>query len=565
MTEMNLRERLLNTLLTTPHRDLSALLPIHRTLIHQDPRFYAHLAAWYADQGYVRDHKEMFVAMLCTSSEQEHREVGLALLRRLPPYELARVVQFVKGRVARRARPQAARLPGQACANLLPAGEVDRVRGARRAFGSALGRRIRTSWLSNQPNRITQQPHGTLVERIGLGLNVPRSMRGEIERYLHAREADGEAFDRAALTARKALKGLYAGLHIRPSRRAQAVLFDDDPPQDSPAFAVKQIARATCPADQARAIVKHRIPYRIAASIIKATSPAILEALIEVMTPQEVINNIKSLKRRGACDQPNLRHKIDAKLEAAQCDTRVSAYKAKVASAAAAATGKLATTLEAITAAQVKAAGRITRSTALLIDKSGSMQMALGVGKQLGAMISSICDGTLFTYAFDTIAYPIEPVGPHLFQWERAMADLNAAGSTSCGVAVDFMRRIGQRVEQFVFVTDECENAAPWFWDAYEAYAAEFGIKPAITIIKLGKASDLLERNCHGLGIAPSVFWFRGDYYALANVIPFLAQPSLPEMVMTIMSYPLPRRDELQLERFSDAMHETRQIASLQT
>ena len=40
--------------------------------------------------------------------------------------------------------------------------------------------------------------------------------------YLREREADPRRFDRAALTGRKALKRLYAGLHIVPSERAQA-------------------------------------------------------------------------------------------------------------------------------------------------------------------------------------------------------------------------------------------------------------------------------------------------------------------------------------------------------
>src|SRR5512136_2942420 len=90
--ERDLREEMLNTLLTTPHRELMQVHGMHRTLLEADPRFYVHLAAWYADRGAVRDHKEMFVALLCLSRFDGHREVGLALLRDLPPYEVARVI-----------------------------------------------------------------------------------------------------------------------------------------------------------------------------------------------------------------------------------------------------------------------------------------------------------------------------------------------------------------------------------------------------------------------------------------------------------------------------------------
>src|SRR5260370_1094033 len=96
--EQDLRLNILNTLLTTPHRNLAALWPIHRDLAAQDPRFYVRLAAWYADHGDVRDHKEMFVIALVLSDFDGHRDVGLAMLRGLPPYQVVRVVDFINGR-----------------------------------------------------------------------------------------------------------------------------------------------------------------------------------------------------------------------------------------------------------------------------------------------------------------------------------------------------------------------------------------------------------------------------------------------------------------------------------
>src|SRR5947208_7118474 len=93
--EQDLRLRILNTLLTTPHRKLEEIWPVHQDMVRQDPRFYVRLAAWYNDKGEVRDHKEMFVVNLALSSAPDHRDVGLALLRNLPPYEVARVLDFI--------------------------------------------------------------------------------------------------------------------------------------------------------------------------------------------------------------------------------------------------------------------------------------------------------------------------------------------------------------------------------------------------------------------------------------------------------------------------------------
>src|SRR5262249_25133276 len=158
--------------------------------------------------------------------------------------------------------------------------------------------------------------------------------------------------------------------------------------------------------------------------------------------------------------------------------------------------------------------------------KSGSMQQALEVGRQLGAMISSVCAADLFAYAFDGAAYPVVPEGPALADWEKAIVGIRCGGSTSCGAAVEAMRQKKHRVEQFVFVTDEGENAAPLFKDAYEAYVKDVGVRPGVVIVKIGQTTNQLELACKALGVPPHVVEFRGDYYALPNVIPLLTQPS---------------------------------------
>src|SRR3954469_11389646 len=96
--EQDLRLRILNTLLTTPHRKLGEIWPVHKEMVRQDPRFYVRLGAWYFDRGDVRDHKEMFAMTLITSEFPGHRDVGLAMLRELPPYQVVRVLDFINGR-----------------------------------------------------------------------------------------------------------------------------------------------------------------------------------------------------------------------------------------------------------------------------------------------------------------------------------------------------------------------------------------------------------------------------------------------------------------------------------
>jgi hypothetical protein len=367
-------------------------------------------------------------------------------------------------------------------------------------------------------------------------------MKTEITRYLREREADSEWFDGSVLVARKAMKRLYALLHVKPSERAQRILFEDDPPADSRLFALRQLAAAASPAEQAQAIIRFRIPYRVAATVIRQMTPTVLVALIEQMSSQELINNLGALKRRGALDVPEIKSLVESKLELAKTAERVSAFKAEKAIEAAGLTDGLREQLEGVADTQVKAKGRIKRPTALLIDKSGSMEQAIELGKRIGAMISAVCDRELYAYAFDSMAYEIEARGHSLADWERALTGISAGGSTSCGAALKYLVRKNQYVEQIILITDEQENSPPAFVPSFLEYRTAMKTDPAVCIVRTPGGSSTLETLCRREGIQVDVFQFTGDYYSLPNLVPMLSRASKLELLMEIMDYPLPQR-----------------------
>jgi len=498
--EQDLRLDILNTLLTTPHRKLDETWPVHHALVEQDPRFYVRLAAWYSDHGDVRDHKEMFIVALVLSVFEGHRDVGLALLRGLPPYQVGRVLDFIHGRKATRKVRVAAGKKG-ASAEVKP-----------------------------------------VVEEFGLFRNPPRALRTEIVRYLREREAEPEWFDSTVFVARKALKRMYALLHVAPGERAQRVLFDDAPPADSRLLALRELAKAESPSDQARTIVAHAIPYRVAATVIKQMTPTVLLALIDRMSPQELINNLGALKRRGAFANPDLKAMIDLKLEEAKTGTRVSAFKAEEAVKAAGLGGDVRRALEQVADAQVKAKGRIDRPTALLIDKSSSMNQAIELGKRIGALVSAVSTQALYVYAFDTVAYPITAAGPDLTAWEKALQGISAGGSTSCGAPIEALRRKRQYVEQIIMITDEEENTAPLFVETLKKYREDVKADPNVCFVRTPGARTQLADQCRAAGIMADAFQFSGDYYALPNLVPLLSRPSKLDLLMEILEYPLPAR-----------------------
>ncbi|WP_414519835.1 vWA domain-containing protein [Nostoc sp. PCC 9305] len=472
--ERDLRLEMLNSLLTTPHRKLEQVAEIHQLIVELDPIFYGHLAVWYQRHGDVRDHKEVFIAHLLTSNLTEHRDAGFMMLQEFPPYQVARVVDFMK----------------------------------------------------QQQNKL------------------PRSARTAVRRYLKTRESNPALFDRAALRGRKAMKHLYASLHIKPNERANAILFRDTPPEGSLANVLKQLAKAENAAEQARLIVEFKIPYTIAIGAIKQLTPVVLVALINSMSPQEAINNLKSLQTRGAMDHPQVKKLIDSKLEAASKSGRVSAFKAQIATDAGYFDADTVAQLEKVTNEQVKRRGAIARPTALLVDKSGSMENAIAIGKQLAALISGITKAELFVYAFDTIPYTVTAKGKELSDWERAFQHINAGGGTSIGCALEAMRKKKQVVDQIILVTDEGENAAPYFGEVYKNYCRELAIMPNVVIVRVGTHYNWVESQLKQQQAPVDTFTFAGDYYSLPNIVPLLTRPSRLDLLMEILDMPLPVRDD---------------------
>jgi len=520
--EQDIRVDILNTLLTTPHRELDKVWPVHQQMIGADPRFYVKLAAWYANHGDVRDHKEMFIINLVLSDFTGHREVGLAMLRELPPYQVLRIVDFIGGRkTTRKIRPNA-KLKGK------------HAKSTRQKAAQALVAGRTAEKAEKQPTTVT--------EEFGLFRNIPRAMKTEVSRYLRERENDPQWFDGSVLSARKAMKRLYALLHIRPDDRAQKILFEKNPPEGSRLHALRLLAAAENPVDQARAIVELKIPYRIAATVIHQMTPTVLVALIEQMSPQELINNLAALKRRGALDVPEIQAMVTAKLETAKTASRVSALKTDKAITAAGISGDLKKSLEDVSDTQIKAKGRISRPTALLVDKSSSMHLAIELGKRIGAMISTICESDLYTYAFDTMAHEITSKGENLADWERAFEGIMAHGATSCGVALTYMTHKKQYVEQVIVVTDEMHNTRPSFVAALRQYNEALNADPTVVIVRTPNGTSELESECRRGNVMVDVFKFEGDYYSLPNLIPMLSRPNKVELLMEIMDYPLPER-----------------------
>lgn len=370
---------------------------------------------------------------------------------------------------------------------------------------------------------------------------TPRVFKSAVANYLRALEMNTERFDRAALRSRQDLKHLYASLRIAPTPRVQHVLFENAPPQDSPLYALKALARAEDSAEQARIIVEQRIPYTTAVGAVKQISPAVLVALIDVMTPQETINHLKSLKARGAFDSPEVKALVEAKLKAAEGDKRVSTLKATRALKSVELDESTTAVLTEVTDKRVAKIAQIARPTALFVDKSGSMTQAIEVAKEVAALVSAICTD-FSVLAFDSVAFEIRANGPARSDWEQAFKLVKADGGTSIGAPLAKLAHERRYVEQVIIVTDMGENVAPMLVDAYAEYERTMNVSPLVTIVAVGGSDARFLARLHERTIALNVWEFKGDFYSLPNLLPLLAMPSRAELVEQVMAVPLPVR-----------------------
>jgi hypothetical protein len=508
--EQDLRLKMLNSFLSCPHRDTEQLKGIHGELDLADPLFYAHLAGWYLKNGEIRDHKEVFAGTLITDSYTDNREVGLALFRILPTFMKRRIVGFIKGKTIK--------------------------------LRTKTGKQIKKG--KKMVDEVTIEK-----KSVGLFKNIPTSFKKDVEAFLTHIEGDNDLFDAIALRSSEDLKGLYASLRIKPSERAQSILFKKKYPEDSKLNVFQQIADAKSPAKVAKLIVEHKIPYTVAVGLVDKVTPSILIALINAMSPQEVINNISSLSEKGAMNNADTKVLIEEKLEKAKTAKNVSALKSKAAKK----TGRIkdeqvALKLDQIADEQIKRKGTIKVPTAVFIDKSGSMSKAIEVGKNVSALVSGATEATLDVVAFDTMAHRIQAEGNAMSDWEKAFVPVRSHGGTSIGVALDSLIRRKVYVDQIVVITDEGENNGPYFHEVFPNYVKAMGVVPSITIIRMPTNWGNRQRDFSNyLKSAKIDFDYYtppgDDYYGLPGLIQLLSKKSKLDLLYEIMDTPLLKRE----------------------
>ncbi len=474
MLELSARTALIDAFMVASHGDLKSLGAIHDRAMTEDPLLYGPLARWYQDHGAIRDHNELFVAHSLVSPYPELRENGLVLLQRLRPYQVARVVRYLKETVK----------------------------------------------------------------------NLTRIARTAVKIYLQRREEVPEWFDECVIRDQKSMKYLYATLRIKPGPRAEETLFQQKPPEDSRVAVARSLYRwRNEPAHQAELIRKHHIQFTTARGAIANYTPSVLEALVEVMTPPQLITNLSFIEKRGGLAHERIRRTVLGKLEQAVTESRVAEFKALVALQKVSPDPHLADKMMEMVGQRLRGRGRIKAHTALLVDKSGSMQECIEIGRLLAALCSTICDSELDVEAFDSHSFTVKPDGTGFKAWAEAFRRIRAAGATSIGVSLAKLK--DRPIEQVVLVSDGEENTQPLFLKELKALEERQNRSVKVIWIRVGGTGKAFWDELVRAGVNLTVINFTGDYYNLPSVVPMLCAGEHRQLVDEVLACPLYQRGDI--------------------
>lgn len=615
--EVDVRLKIMNSLLTCPHRDIDSIVALHKEMMDGDPEFYAHFAVWAQNTTQVRDHKEAFIACLFSSQYPEFREVAYVLMQDLPPYQVERVSRQVQGgwlplnvrppktegeKIAKGVKAKGAKAPSDPRYTEFQTIKKDLIAAYtanKEASLDAFKARVRTLFkLPKDANvRATFSKVNLKVKdkegkktgerkvvvkvhfdyyRPGLRKGAPGIMQTGVKNFLRNLESDERRFDAASVRQYHALKALYGTYHVAPSDTADLILFKDRPPEGSMRAAMKHIAHIDDPVEWAKAVVTAGIPYPVAVGLLPMEmTPIHLIGLINNMSPQELLNSVASLEARGAMDNADVKALIEKKLNKAGSSKRVDALKAQkaVATLGASVSEETRKAVEAVSDKQVRRIGNVKKPTALAIDASFSMTDAIDLGKEIGALLSPICRSTFACFTFNDMATLRDVRSNKKSEWDTALRFVKAIGPSDIGCVVPAVQKHVEKlrqadpstplIEQFLLVTDENENRFPGFAARLDEYRKATGVAPNVVIVRIGKeATSTVEKSLRALGFevdvwTPDVNGGKVDYYSLPNLIPLLAKGSKAELLAEIMEVPLPSRSEWDAKNLPKTQGET--------
>lgn len=370
---------------------------------------------------------------------------------------------------------------------------------------------------------------------------VPRLTKIIATQFVQTLEAEPARFDGVAVGNFRNLKNVYRHYHIKPNDRAQAILFDNNPPEDSKSSILKQIAASTDPTEQAKLVIEHKIPYRIASTVMPKNSPEVGVALIAAMSPTEALNSRSWIEKSGLLEIDEVKVMYVDKITRATKSVASAEHRES-------AQGEDAEVQAAVETAKQTAIeqSQIESNIMLLIDRSSSMDNAIRTAIEFGARIAPLSTGELCVTTFNDRAREIKVDNPNSYVgWQQAFKTIKAGGRTSIGSGLEVGISNGYMPEKIVVITDGGENQRPYLYDVLSIFMVRSQVDPHIVTIFVDsneKYRNHYTNSISPLGLQHDAYIFDGDYYLFDQVVAALGGPKAKSMVDMIMEIELPRR-----------------------
>lgn len=489
------RQRIFSELAKSPHGKLEEYLPVGRQASREDPEFFAHLVAWNARKGQIRDSQVALPLVALDSlvyspdsarmqGDEELKENALAHLALLAPRDLLRGVRFAKDQ---------------------------KLSGRRHAI----------------PNLVSM--------------------------YLHSLEGNYAKWERTAVQHRRTLKELYAICHVKPFKDiSRTVLFGEDEQGNratvatGTTFDVIANLKGMGGVEAAAEVITRRIPFLIAAPALgkKLQDPAVLAAVIDRMTPTELTSHMKMLEKLGVRKDPILRATLEKALGrmATGKGPTLKISKALERSERDGSTIEDEDIREKLKAVQEK---RLDKSSVdgnwlVLGDASYSMKDSIEGAKQVAATLARMVKGDVHLIFFNTMPTYYNVTGKTLEQITEIAKRVVPNGNTSIGCGVQYIMERGIDVDGIVVVSDGGENTHPAFSDAYTRYQKKVDRALPVYMYHFKGDQNVLVVNCQRGGIDLHVFPItsEADYYSIPNMVQTM-RTNRYSLIDEIMEVPL--------------------------
>lgn len=367
-----------------------------------------------------------------------------------------------------------------------------------------------------------------------------------IERYLRTRENDPKWFDYVCVAHRASMTDLYALTHVKPVSYAAKMLFEGIYPRNSLMEAIASLKKME-PVEAAGLIFKRKLPFLAAVGALgeKARDPTLVLALIERMSPTELVTWTKWLQRNGVKTNPALRAAYEAGLTRVATSTKSTFKTTRAAEQIEDKTLKA--KLQGAQQKQMHALGGVDGNWLVLGDKSGSMTQAIDVSKLVAATLASMVKGKVHLVFFDTSPRHVDATGKDYDQIKAATRSIAAGGGTVIGCGLLYALEKKLDLDGIAVVSDGGDNQTPIFQKAYQQYAKQHdGVEPPIYFYRTRGDSDRFGPGLKALGIDFQEFDLtKGvDYYSLPNLVRTM-QTRRYGLVDQIMEAPLLTQDEV--------------------